>query len=203
MSSKGFIIISQSKDSLSRICRVLSFSHYENLLATKQVKDTIKNQFKIHAITHLSEEGHLDWATNANIQDWLIIPLEELIALIRDARYFPVNDNKCITVPSPVAQECHAVTAYTWMCNPSLDIYTGISDKTHAHSWLIDPRTNTLHEPTPIIRDCYYGFKVTDPYQFVFEEYENVTRLRQAEHILDRDEMTFDELVSKIESYAK
>lgn len=174
---KSNTILTKAVDQFYKMSLFLAHDYFTKLINNKQVPDTDENYFKICIIAELSAHGIFDMATSANIQDWLNIPTEELVELIRYGRW--LNPHTIKTVNTPIAQECHAVTAFTWMCCPHLDIYSGVSDKTNHHSWLVDPRDGTIYEPTPIARDTYFGFKMNDPYVFVMTEYENISRLKK------------------------
>ena len=54
---------------------------------------------------------------------------------------------------------------------------TGIADGWYHHSWLYNKERNLIVEPTPMVRDSYYGYEVQDLKLFTAIEHEDVLQL--------------------------
>jgi len=83
------------------------------------------------------------------------------------------NANKAKPSPYGIKGECHAMAAFHWVMEQNCTICTGISDKIHAHSWLLS-HDGFVIEPTPIPRENYYGIAVDKPIAFVREEFDRI-----------------------------
>lgn len=160
-----------------KISEQLVFKHYRDLLDRKILPDNDEGLFKMHLVSILAVNNTLDWATEANVQDWLSVSLSSLAAVYQNGQVFS-NKTSLAIVQKPVEQGCHASAAYHWTLHPDWEIYHGFSDRTHLHSWLYDPDHDTIYEPTPITRSHYFGFKVEDPEAFVESQLEQILYLR-------------------------
>lgn len=89
----------------------------------------------------------------------------------------------CIEAPFVQAQQCHAVSAYLWLQDPSIQLYSGFAlieeemcvdaDWWH-HSFCV--KDGVILEPTPRLRDVYVGIPYTaaQTIQFVQSQLENI-----------------------------
>lgn len=84
-----------------------------------------------------------------------------------------------------VAQECHAVSAYAWLCNPGWRYVYGFAaldscceNEWHCHSFCLD-EAGTVIEPTPLGREQYWGvvLDAETTKAVVAEELDNIRRL--------------------------
>lgn len=88
--------------------------------------------------------------------------LEELI--LSGHRLPPDKAMPCrLVVPS----RCHATSALYALSDSSLTLYTGISDTSNVHSWLVHKPSGMIYETTPVIRDIYFGVEVKNTKKFI------------------------------------
>ena len=133
---------------------------------------TASNEAKHDVIIKLAETGVVSCLTNATVHDLLDIDLFDLNAVAEHGKM--LTPRKVEIIDYAVEASCHAVAAFFWVLNQHLELYNGFSDATHYHSWLYYPRTKVVFEPTPILRDTYYGYHVDDPEEFIAIELNNV-----------------------------
>ena len=135
---------------------------------------SLTSSLKHDVIVSLCYNNRLEVSTQELYEDFMALDLAVLNSLINRARTFTSATKERVSMP--VESECHAVSAYEWVLNPFMKLYTGISDKTHHHSWVYDPLKRMLYEPTPMIRTSYYGSQVFDVLAFVDNEYEKIRK---------------------------
>lgn len=88
--------------------------------------------------------------------------------------------------PHAVQGECHALAVLHYLLAPTKwQLWSGFSDGHHFHSWLVRLDGTALLEPTPILRERYYGAPVPDPVTCVRNEQENLAQLHQDGLIAD------------------
>lgn len=142
--------------------------------------DSDTTSLKCSILVPLIYNGVLDFPTQGNITNWIRdAELRDLHSMLLHG-FWMVNTTRYEKAPTVVEQQCHAVTAYTWVLadhRETLKIMTGVTDKTHHHSWLYDTAEDLVLEPTPYGRDMYYGYIVENPLDFVRSEYDNILRL--------------------------
>ena len=80
-------------------------------------------------------------------------------------------------------QECHAISSLAWLKDPSLTMYTGIAYMDDFGDWVqhtfaVDTKNNVI-EPTPMLRDTYYGHPMSllETLKFVRDELQNIGNL--------------------------
>ena len=81
-------------------------------------------------------------------------------------------------------QECHAMSAYLWMLDPSIQIYNGfalieeeiVNSSWYHHSFVV--KDNIILEPTTLKRDKYFGIPLSpsETQTFVLGELTNIHR---------------------------
>lgn len=78
--------------------------------------------------------------------------------------------------------ECHAVSAMYMLLYPSrFELWSGVTDAIHAHSWVMyKGDSSTIIEPTPIIRERYFGVKVKDIDAFIEAELPRIRDIMKA-----------------------
>lgn len=130
---------------------------------------------KKEAIKELVKREVLQVPTQAMMSEWYDVPHRDYQRLIDHGKWMSIKYT-WETMACTVEQECHAVSAYYWSLHPETTLYTGFSDYLHAHSWILKPN-KTLLEPTPILRDVYFGFAHPEPEEFVKDEVQNILRL--------------------------
>lgn len=93
--------------------------------------------------------------------------------------------------------ECHAVSAmYMVLCPSQFELWSGITDKTHAHSWVVFRGVKTIIiEPTPIIRGRYFGVEVKDVDAFIEAELPRIRNILKAGKLPDAIEKKLKELL--------
>ena len=141
------------------------------------------------SIRSLCVNEHFDNPTQGLLNDWIeSFSTSDLIYL---NLFGERMQKEVIPAPIKIDQECHAMSALNWFLNETLGeekdkllhIYTGVSDKTHHHSWLYDETRNVILEPTCISRDEYFGYKVADPFRFFVNELNSIYRLIESKVI--------------------
>lgn len=146
--------------------------------------DTEETKLKRQFIERLIAADVLEYPTQGLIAAWLQISILDLIELETNGRHFE-NTLVFEKAPHELESECHALAAINWVLNPTLEVYTGISDKEHLHSWLYDPSNKRVLEPTPYGRNSYFGFLHEDPLEFAEAEEERITALHKSGLIPD------------------
>lgn len=115
---------------------------------------------------------------DAWLESWLEMPSGDIPVIERGNHLSDVKLAHCEIV---ITGQCHAVSALNWQLmkgsRPNLRIYSGITDLLHFHTWLYDPDTKTIFEPTPYIRSYYAGAPVDDEKEFLMEEIQNIRAL--------------------------
>lgn len=151
-------------------------THFQEACEYEQLDSQCKEmQERLELIKQLCYRDILDWPTQGLMLTWFDIEIEDLQAVLhRGQSVSTIQQWEVLDLA--VTSQCHAMAAFHWVMNPRWTIYTGFSDKTHFHSWLIDDRQR-LCEPTPILRDTYYGYPHHQPLEFVEHEYKNIQRL--------------------------
>ena len=119
-------------------------------------------------LTELVDAGRIIFDTELDIRELLDIEYDELFAIVNEGRDF--SGLKITRCHYALPKECHASAAFTWVMNPTLELYTGLSDRQHQHSWLYSAVTNEIYEPTPESRQAYFGYRVLEPLDFVAAE---------------------------------
>lgn len=142
--------------------------------------------FRQNLIRHLCVNGAFDDPTQGLVSDWLHwFTTSELIKLARHGE--TVKPRQKLTALIAVDGNCHSLAAFNWFLNETLgkehkenlSIYTGIVDKTFAHSWVYDEDKSILYEPTNVEREIYFGYKVEDPLHFFIDEINRIFTLIQ------------------------
>jgi hypothetical protein len=143
----------------------------------------------------VGDREHWDSYPMAEIYSSLLFFKEDLNKVVTHGEKLPCDD--AMVVPYAIGQECHAVSAFHWALNKDrLNLFAGITDGCHSHSWTVCKLTGKIEEPTPIIRDSYFGAPVEDPETFLQTEMKNVLRLADAEKIPKEEFKKFAELVA-------
>lgn len=176
---------------------VLLDEYYKIILSRFPEMDTLVNTHKKEIIKQLVGKEALACHASGEFHNCLDVPLEELLLINQKGVFIP-NTVSIKLAEFHVAQECHAVSALGWCLNPKLKIYTGFSDRTHFHSWLLDEAENILWEPTPADRDVYFGHHVTDVELFVLTEVGNIERLYDAGKVTQENYAAFKEALARI-----
>ena len=142
---------------------------------TKLMSDT--QAFRKNLVRHLCVNEALDDPTQGTLSEWMkYFTTSELVKLAREAKL--ISPRQTLTALVAVDGNCHALAAFNWFLNETLgkenkenlSIYTGIADKTFAHSWIYNEDKSILYEPTNIERESYFGYKVEDPLNFFINE---------------------------------
>lgn len=140
---------------------------------------------KLDLIGFLVEKGVLDWPTQASIVDILEdVDVWDLQNIAGRGMAFDTYQKAHSTIH--IAGECHASTALNWTLHPSSKIVTGFSGGWAFHSWLYYPKTRTIYECTPILRETYYGYKIQSRHEFLLNEAETICRLWKEGRISDK-----------------
>jgi len=93
--------------------------------------------------------------------------------------------NLPVTFSTPCKmQECHAISAYLWMLDPTVQIYNGtalieeemVSSSWYHHSFVV--KDNIILEPTTLKRDKYFGvpLSLSETQKFIMGELTNIHR---------------------------
>ena len=178
--------------------RFLISTYIDRSVFEKEPMGHLSSEYKKQLLIALSERNELVHPDEELIEDWLRVDLNELIRLCNHGRAFDLNRVNVLNVNSPIENECHAVTALNWILNPELKIYTGFSDRTHYHSWLYDPETQIIYEPTPYKREHYFGFHYTQSIDFVIDEMEAVYRFYKHGKVDEETFMTFKSRMNRV-----
>lgn len=178
--------------------RFLISTYISRSVFEKEPMGSLSSEYKKQLLIALSERNELVHPDEELIEDWLRVDLNELIRLCNHGRAFDLNRVSVLNVNSPIENECHAVTALNWILNPKLKIYTGFSDRTHYHSWLYDPETQIIYEPTPYKREHYFGFHYTQSIDFVIDEMEAVYRFYKHGKVDEETFMTFKSRMNRV-----
>lgn len=178
--------------------RFLISTYIDRSVFEKEPMGNLSSEYKKQLLIALSERNELVHPDEELIEDWLRVDLNELIRLYNHGRAFDLNRVNVLNVNSPIENECHAVTALNWILNPELKIYTGFSDRTHYHSWLYDPETQIIYEPTPYKREHYFGFHYTQSIDFVIDEMEAVYRFYKHGKVDEETFMTFKSRMNRV-----
>jgi len=178
--------------------RFLISTYIDRSVFEKEPMGNLSSEYKKQLLIALSERNELVHPDEELIEDWLRVDLNELIRLCNHGRAFDLNRVNVLNVNSPIENECHAVTALNWILNPELKIYTGFSDRTHYHSWLYDPETQIIYEPTPYKREHYFGFHYTQSIDFVIDEMEAVYRFYKHGKVDEETFMTFKSRMNRV-----
>ncbi len=135
----------------------------------KAVAKLIANdQLEIHLEIPISKTS--DYYLSPEIRH--LIYMEKILLEVADnGKEF--NASQASSSPYGIRGECHAMAAFHWVFHQDHAICAGISDKIHAHSWLLSP-DNFIIEPTPIPRETYYGIIIKDPVAYVREELDRI-----------------------------
>lgn len=147
---------------------------------------------KKDAIKKLAKRGVLDFPTQGMLAEWYNVHLSDFESLIHHGRWMSIKYT-WETMPETVHQQCHAVSAYYWSLNPETTLYTGFSDHLHAHSWILKPN-KVLLEPTPILRDVYFGYIHPEPEEFVKDEVDNILRLMDRAELPNTHRSHFEDI---------
>ena len=147
----------------------LKFELLTSLLqARKDWEDSFGHEEEKELLIYaLGEKGVMTYATQATCVGLLRLDLSVLQSLVDHGEH--LDDSKKTFAPYTAEMQCHTSSALNWLLNPSLHLYTGLSCGEFHHSWLVDPKTEALVEPTPMIRDRYFGYRVVNPIDFVKE----------------------------------
>ena len=178
--------------------RFLISKYIGRVILEKGPMQRLSAEYKRQLLIALTERNELVHPDEELVEDWLRIDLNELIRLCNHGQVFNLNQVNILNVNSPIENECHAVTALNWILNPELKIYTGFSDKTHYHSWLYDPETRIIYEPTPYKREHYFGFHYTQSIDFVIDEMEAIFRFYKEAKVDEQTFMTFKSRMNRI-----
>ena len=178
--------------------RFLISKYIGRVILEKGPMELLSSEYKRQLLIALTERNELVHPDEELVEDWLRIDLNELIRLCNHGQAFNLNQVSVLNVNSPIESECHAVSALNWILNPKLKIYTGFSDKTHYHSWLYDPETQIIYEPTPYKRDHYFGFHYTQSIDFVIDEMEAIYRFYKDKKVDEETFMTFKSRMDRI-----
>lgn len=181
---------------LRNFSRVNADRCFAQLCKKKSLLATEENGLKFSIIKRLVVREILDEVTEGTLEDWLDTRLIDLHSVDRYGELLGKKLKRGY-VDHPVYQQCHAITAMTWVLDPSLEIYSGYADKSHFHSWLVDGKEKTILEPTPISRDSYYGYKVKNPVEFALTEFDNICKLGEKKLIPRHVYETFLKKVKK------
>lgn len=178
--------------------RFLISTYINRSVFEKEPMGNLSSEYKKQLLITLSERNELVHPDEELIEDWLRVDLNELIRLCNHGQAFDLNRVSVLNVNSPIENECHAVTALNWILNPELKIYTGFSDRTHYHSWLYDPETQIIYEPTPYKREHYFGFHYKQSIDFVIDEMEAVYRFYKSGKVDEETFMTFKSRMNRV-----
>lgn len=100
-----------------------------------------------------------------------------------------LKQGQLINLPSTFSnpckiQECHAISAYLWMLDPTVQIYNGVAlieeemvnSSWYHHSFVV--KDNIILEPTTLKRDKYFGIPLSpsETQIFVLGELTNIHR---------------------------
>ena len=176
--SFGVLRLLKSLPPFNQFTKLMLDRAFADLCKQDKTLSTKENDFKLQVIQRLVKKKILDYPTSGNLADWLDIQLNDLHFTEHYGEKIGTK-YKRLYVETPVAQQCHAISALYWILNPNLELYTGFADKTHFHSWLIDGKEKTLLEPTPVERGSYFGYKSRDPIDFALREVNNICRLAE------------------------
>ena len=105
---------------------------------------------------------------------------ERSLILLRPTACDVISHSSIRVSEYAVNQECHAISAWEWLNDPTLNYMVGFSYYEHAwymHSFLIDT-SNCIVEPTPIEREIYWGRKYTKE-ETLFLVAEELNRMRR------------------------
>jgi len=159
----------------------------EELLIRNPKYDTHSDLIRAHLIVDMSKKGLFTPFDILDEEEMFERPIHDLREILLYGRSFG-QDETFLYAPKVVANQCHVVSSFYWVIfksnlsyNPrpesEPEIYTGLSDNRHLHSWLYFKQNKICLEPTPLIRDAYYGTNVVDPFRFVLEEYNNIQKV--------------------------
>ena len=154
-------------------------------------------EYKKQILTNFINRSELTEPSEENVKDWLGIHLGELISLNEEGRVFNLSQVAVILTNVKIEGQCHASSALNWVLNQNLEIYSGFTDKLHYHSWLYDPVTKIIYEPTPYLRSRYFGFRHSKSLDFVVDELNSIYCLYKDNKI---DERSFIEFKQKLDS---
>ena len=92
--------------------------------------------------------------------------------------------NSVISYEKGLLGECHAVTAYLCLSNPTWKYCFGLAEHGECltewsiHSWCLNEEKQ-LVEPTPLIRNKYVGTEIPEHLKktFIWEEIQNIIRM--------------------------
>lgn len=92
--------------------------------------------------------------------------------------------NSVISYEKGLLGECHAVTAYLCLSNPTWKYCFGLAEHGECltewsiHSWCLNEEKQ-LVEPTPLIRNKYVGTEIPEYLKktFIWEEIQNIIRM--------------------------
>lgn len=163
----------------STLEKLLEASFEESLKLAIQFFPNLKDkdfEKKTDALRAMVLNAILDWPTQANVVDWLSVSLRDIENTLNHSVKYG-NVKKVQPAALVIPGQCHASTTLNWVLNPKLEIHSGFSDKTHFHSWLYDPETGVIYEPTDVIRASYRGFK-QDEVHFALEEIYGVENVK-------------------------
>ncbi len=89
--------------------------------------------------------------------------------IYKRAEYFDPKQYKIKEYKHSVAQKCYCVSSYIWLkknnlINDNFKLVLGLAchdDWFNWHAWIVDTDKNIIIEPTPIIREHYWGVILT------------------------------------------
>ncbi len=138
------------------------------------------------ALKSLVRHGALD-VTQAIIADTRDVDLHELVYIAHHGKWVTCASPEgrgTFVGPYAVAGQCHALAVVHYLAAPARwQIWSGFADGHHFHSWLVHESGETLLEPTPILRDRYFGAPVPDITACLEAEIETITRLHHEQSI--------------------
>lgn len=159
------------------IAALIQNGHYEKLTPSGKTAITLAEELGLGSeVIDELEPGDLLSPYTMNDDAFFHSELDDLHDLVQKGRYLEVGGrDKFKTASIAVDTYCHQVSAFLWAAEPlRYEIWTGITDATHCHSWLRDKSTGEWLEPTTIERDTYFGYKVRDPVKFLEIEFKAI-----------------------------
>ena len=148
-----------------------------------------EHQRLTNAIAKLIEKEEVEYASGSEerptyIEDLYHLGYETILDLAENGKSLEGDVQRGHIV---LDGECHAVSAMYMLLSPSqFELWSGITDKTHAHSWVVfRGAKRTIIEPTPIIRGRYFGVEVKDVDAFIEAELPRIRNIMKAGKLPD------------------
>ena len=185
--------------SLSKLLFLEASRKYGSITDTDLNED--EHQKLTDAIAKLIERLEVEYVSGSeerpsHIEDLYHLGYETILDLVENGKSF--GEDVTIEHNDIVLEgECHAVSAmYMLLCPSHFELWSGITDATHAHSWVMFKGDKTIIiEPTPIIRDRYFGVEVKDVDAFIEAELPRIRNIMKAGKLPDAIEKKLKDIL--------